>query len=171
MNPYKHQFKDGEKRERTSRPEGVTIIGITAILTAAINLSGGLFLILYQNESILQDRFVLPGFLDTETSTVIISTAGIIMIVLGLILPLISFGLLRGRNWAWNGSVGLLVLGGILFVVMSFSNGQVDNNNDRWIVPAIITGAATYYLYRPHVRKYFGKENNNMTRPSSYHRS
>lgn len=152
MNPYKYHLKGGKNKGTISRPTGVTVLGIIAILTTVINLSGGIFLILYQNESALQDRYVLPGFLGF-----VISTIGMIMITLGLVLPLVAFGLLRGRNWAWNGSVGLLVACGIVFVLMAFSTDQINNNddNDRWILPAILTGVAIYYLYRPHVRAYF----------------
>jgi hypothetical protein len=178
MNPYKYHLKDVKNNGTISRPTGVTVLGITAILTTVISLSGGIFLILYQNESALQDRYVLPGFPDPESLGVVISTTGMIMITLGLVLPLVAFGLLRGRNWAWNGSVGLLVACGIVFVLMAFSTGQINNNddNDRWILPAILTGAAIYYLYRPHVRTYFRGESDasgavspsTSSAPSSY---
>jgi Ca2+/Na+ antiporter len=166
MNSYKYHFRDRKNKGTISRPTGVTVLGIIAILTTVINLSGGIFLILYQNESALQDRYVPPGPL-----VGVISTIGMIMITLGLVLPLVAFGLLRGRNWAWNGSVGLLVACGIVFVLMSFSTNQINNNNDndRWILPAILTGIAIYYLYRPHVRAYFrGKSDaSGVASPSS----
>ena len=80
-----------------------------------------------------------------------------------------SYGLLKGKGWAWTITIILIIIG-IAIQIVSTSVGSVctassslhnTNNATSGIVGSIIGIAINivilYYLYRPHVKAYFGK--------------
>ncbi|MDQ4073327.1 MAG: hypothetical protein M3162_03375 [Thermoproteota archaeon] len=70
---------------------------------------------------------------------------------LGTASIVVSFGLYRGRSWAWT---LLLVLAGFGAAGYLFNmvNGRLIS-----IVGVIINSIIIYYLYRPHIRRFFGR--------------
>jgi uncharacterized membrane protein len=70
---------------------------------------------------------------------------------LGIASIVVSFGLYRGKSWAWT---LLLVLAGFGAAGYLFNmvNGRIIS-----IVGVIINSFIIYYLYRPHIRRYFGR--------------
>lgn len=58
---------------------------------------------------------------------------------------------MKGREWAWTAKVVLSVVS-IVFGVVSLVAG-----NWLSIINIIISGIIIYYMYRPHVKAYFGK--------------
>jgi hypothetical protein len=74
--------------------------------------------------------------------------------------------LLKGKGWAWTITIILIIIG-IAIQIVSTSVGSVlvgfhnTNNVSSGIAGSIIGIAINivilYYLYRPHVKAYFGK--------------
>ena len=58
---------------------------------------------------------------------------GAVFLALAIVSFVVAYGLLKGRGWAWT-----------VTVILS-------------IISIIISGIILYYLYRPHVKAYFGK--------------
>ncbi len=76
---------------------------------------------------------------------------GGILIAIGVLSFMVAYGLLKGKSWAWTLTVVLSIIS-IVLNVISIATGNVTS-----IVSVIISGIILYYLYRPHVKAYFGK--------------
>jgi hypothetical protein len=138
-----------------SRPTGVTIIAILNIIGGIIMLIGGLFLI---TAGALIPSLPPSAFEDSDLSGIPISllgggaiAVGAFTIALGIVSFVVAYGLMKGLGWAWTVTV-------ILSIISIVSNAiSIASGNFGGIVSIIISGVILYYLYRPHVKVYFGK--------------
>jgi len=104
---------------------------------------------------------------------VISAAIGSVLLVIGIGYLAMSYGLLKGRGWAWTTTIILMFIG-IAIQIISTTSGTVLNasllsnsssNNVNTVNSGIIGGiigiainvAIVYYLYRPNVKAYFGK--------------
>jgi cytochrome bd-type quinol oxidase subunit 2 len=104
---------------------------------------------------------------------VISAAVGSVLLVIGIGYLAMSYGLLKGRGWAWTITIILMFIG-IAIQIISTTSGTVFNasllsnsssNNANTVNSGIIGGiigiainvAIVYYLYRPNVKAYFGK--------------
>ena len=104
---------------------------------------------------------------------VISAAVGSVLLVIGIGYLVMSYGLLKGRGWAWTITIILMFIG-IAIQIISTTSGTVFNvsllsnsssNNVNTVNSGIIGGiigiainvAIVYYLYRPNVKAYFGK--------------
>ena len=76
---------------------------------------------------------------------------GTVIIAIGLYRSLLPYGLLKGIGWAWTATIILSIIG-IILNALSIALGNMAG-----IISIVISGAIIYYLYRPHVKAYFGK--------------
>lgn len=76
---------------------------------------------------------------------------GIIVIILGIISFIVAYGLLKGVGWAWSLTV-ILSIASIVLNAISIASGNFGG-----IISIIISVIILYYLYRPHVKSFFGK--------------
>jgi hypothetical protein len=76
---------------------------------------------------------------------------GGILIAIGIFSFVVAYGLLKGKDWAWTLTVVLSIISVVLNAI------SVAMGNIASIVSIIISGIILYYLYRPHVKAYFGK--------------
>lgn len=76
---------------------------------------------------------------------------GGILLALAIVSFLVAYGLLKGLRWAWTVTVILSIIS-IVFNAISLATGNIAS-----IISIIISGIILYYLYRPHVKAYFGK--------------
>jgi hypothetical protein len=76
---------------------------------------------------------------------------GGILIAIGIFSFVVAYGLLKGKAWAWTLTVVLSIIS-IVLNAISVALGNIAS-----IVSIIISGIILYYLYRPHVKAYFGK--------------
>jgi hypothetical protein len=79
---------------------------------------------------------------------------GIGLLAISIASFVVAYGLLEGLGWAWTVTV-ILSITSIVFNVISIATGNIVA-----IISIIISGIILYYLYRPHVKAYFGKELN-----------
>jgi hypothetical protein len=64
---------------------------------------------------------------------------------------IVAYGLLKGIKWAWTLTVVLSIIR-IVLNAISLVTGNLGG-----IVSIIISGIILYYIYRPHVKSYFGR--------------
>lgn len=134
------------------RPTGVTIIAILNIIGGIIMLFGVIALV--AAGSILPSMQIPDNQLSGVPSWLLGTGAiaiGIIIIILGIISFVVAYGLLKGIGWAWSLTVVLSI---IVIVLNAIS---IVSGNPGGIVSIIISAIIIYYLYRPHVKSFFGK--------------
>lgn len=119
------------------RPIGVTILAILEIISGAIAIGMGVFFgALWGSMGI--------GTMEFAGGAVIGAISSII-IALGAISFLMAWGLLKGKPWAWTITLILTIIS-LIFDLPSMN-----------IIGLIIDIVILYYLFRPHVKAYFGK--------------
>ena len=139
--------------EIKKRPTGVTIIAILIIIGGILLLLAGIAGVVVGSLSISQ--IIGLGF-------VII---GAIILAVGIGYLVVSYGLLKGKRWSWTITVVLLFIGiaidvasiifGSFAINMNISNSLSANSGS--VASIIISIIILYYLYRPHIKSYFGK--------------
>lgn len=144
------------------RPLGVTILAILNVIGGIIMIVGGLVIIavaaFVPNLSSLDEEaaeefeseMMMEG-LSPEMFGPVVGSLGGISIALGIASLIVAFGLFKGKGWAWTISM-ILAFIGIAMAVVFLALGQFGN-----IVSIVINGIILYYLFRPHVKAYFGK--------------
>jgi hypothetical protein len=76
---------------------------------------------------------------------------GGVLLALAIVSFVVAYGLLKGLGWAWTVTVILSIIS-IVLNAISIAAGNIAS-----IISIIISGIILYYLYRPHVKAYFGK--------------
>ena len=80
-----------------------------------------------------------------------------------------SYGLLKGKGWGWTVTIILIIIGIVIQIVSTSVITASSLENTKNVISGIV-GSITfpligiainivilYYLYRPHVKAYFGK--------------
>ena len=122
------------EKKKKKTPFGIIIISILTVISGLI-----LFAMSFVSLMILSPlgplRFMGSMFL------LILGTASII----------VSFGLYKGKGWSWT---SLLILSGFgaAGYLLNIVNGQSFS-----VIGLVINAIIIYYLYKPHIRKFFGK--------------
>jgi len=140
-----------------SRPTGVTIIAILNIIGGILMLAGGLVLVAagafipsLPPSTLEGSGMDLSGVPLSFLGGGAIAIGGVI-IALGIISFIVAYGLMKGLGWAWTLTVVLSIISIVLNAI------SIATGNFGGIVSIIISGIILYYLYRPHVKAYFGK--------------
>jgi hypothetical protein len=95
---------------------------------------------------------------------------GAVLVVIGVGYLVMSYGLLKGKGWAWTITIILTVISIAIQIVSGITNSMIVasiSNDGSSIMSGLIgqiIGIAIniiilYYLYRPHVKAFFGKSN------------
>ena len=137
-----------------TRPTGVTIIAILNVISGIVMLAGGVGLAAIGSilptmttlDPNASGQLAVAGFLGVGGIAV-----GGILIILGIISFVVAWGLLKGKGWSWSVTMILSIIS-IVIGVISVVAGSIGS-----IVNIIIAGIIIYYLYRPHVKAFFGK--------------
>ena len=137
-----------------TRPTGVTIIAILNVISGIVMLAGGVGLAAIG--SILPTMTTLDPNASGQLAVAgLLGVGGIavggILIILGIISFVVAWGLLKGKGWSWSVTMILSIIS-IVIGVISVVAGSIGS-----IVNIIIAGIIIYYLYRPHVKAFFGK--------------
>jgi lysylphosphatidylglycerol synthetase-like protein (DUF2156 family) len=125
-----------------SRPLGVTIIAILIVIAGILTLLVGIGSIAIGPLTSLGLVFV---------------AAGVVSLVIGIAYLVMGYGLWKGKGWAWTISMIVLIIG-IIIKLISLPRAVASGSNfSEDIVSIAISAFILYYLYRPHVKAYFGK--------------
>src|SRR5919112_1129569 len=163
--------------QKVNRPLGVTIIAILAIISGILLLFGGIGLIitgaLFNAASL--DITTNPNGLQSFGSML-----GMALIIIGSILLLIgigylimSYGLLKGKGWARSIKIVLTIISIVIQIISGITSyifaASITNSNNSaiygisgQIIGIIINFVILYYLYRPSVKEFFGKNSTSI---------
>jgi hypothetical protein len=166
------------ERTSKSRPTGVTIIAILSIIVGVIALFIGISSVIAGSflSSLPPSAFnegnqtingnltssggiPLSGIQPSLFGSIAIAIGGV-LIAIGIVYLVVAYGLLKGKRWAWTVSVIISIINIVLNAVSIAASAGA---NVGAIVIIIISGVILYYLYRPHVKAYFGKGINPST--------
>jgi hypothetical protein len=142
-----------------SRPRGVTITATLNIIIGVAGLIFGIGFIIQDAvlHPLVESAFDLPRQnLSAEQASIpgFGITLGAVFVPLAIVSFIVASGLLKDRQWAWTAA---LVLSIISIVWYAFTVAIIPSNGGRTL--GVIIGAVTiYYLYRPHVKAYLGRE-------------
>jgi len=139
-----------------NRPTGVTIIGILTIIGGIMMLGSGIALaalaaVVPNFASMNGINSQMPSFIPANYLAIASTAFGSILIVIGIISLIVAYGLFKAKKWAWTINVALSLIN-IAMGIISMVTGNFGS-----IVSIAISGIILYYLYRPHVKAYFGK--------------
>jgi hypothetical protein len=163
--------------QKQSRPRGVSIIAILIIIAGVLSLLLGIGLVVI-------GPFLMNGPQTTSNNLgsqigpqilgIIFLVFGAISLALGVANLVMAYGLWKGKGWAWTISIIVLFIGiaiDIISVSITSAAGVFSNTGSNLlgdivssIVSIGISAFIVYYLYRPHVKAYFGKT---ISMPSS----
>jgi hypothetical protein len=157
-----------------SRPIGVTIVAILTIIAGAFSLIFGIGLITLGvvlptlppsvfNQSQLQGNLTIDGQappIPPGTPPMALQSLlgglgiafGAVLVGIGIVSFIVAYGLLKGRGWAWTATIILSIIS-IVWNAITIATAA----NFGGIISIIIDAIIIYYLYRPHVKAYFGK--------------
>jgi Predicted membrane protein (DUF2127) len=156
-----------------SRPTGVTIIAILTIIGGAFSLIFGTGLITLGavlptlppsvfNQSQIQGNLtggqappIPPGTPPMAVQSFLGGLGiafGAVLVAIGIVSFIVAYGLLKGRGWAWTVTIILSIIS-IVWNAITIATAA----NFGGIISIIIDAIIIYYLYRPHVKAYFGK--------------
>jgi hypothetical protein len=164
------------------RPMGVSALSIASIAAAVVMVSSGAYFIAYapfihaewhtssrQSSShwLANPTYLIPLSL-VHITEADIAIFGWIAIALASVPALVSFGLFRGRSWSWNASIIFFAMTSATLLVTISSRGGggsiliqeeeiAVNSIVQSLVYAGLSIAALYYLTRPRVKTFFGK--------------
>ena len=93
---------------------------------------------------------------------------GAIVLAVGVGYLIVSYGLLKGKGWAWIITVILTIVAIVVQIVSgitaSMFNASFTEDTNTFVTGIIaqivgiaINGVILYYLYRPNVKTFFGK--------------
>jgi hypothetical protein len=120
---------------KPSRPRVVTVLGILAMLIGLFGIVGGIGLLLNAN-------------------MILASLDALIAEVIGVLYVAAGIGFLPGRGWAW--ALGIVV--SIVSLIVSVVEHPAVH---AYGIPgAIVAVIVVYYLTRPYVRAFFGRDSN-----------
>jgi hypothetical protein len=161
------------------RPLGVTVIAILVVIGGIMSLFGGISLVIV-------GALLSTSFTDVSTSSpfigslfgVLSASLGAVLLVVGVGYIIMSYGLLKGKGWAWTITI-ILTLIGIAINIISAITGGVSNistinnmNGDSnsfiygivgSVIGIAISVAIIYYLYRPRVKLFFDKTSSKIS--------
>jgi lysylphosphatidylglycerol synthetase-like protein (DUF2156 family) len=146
------------------RPAALTTVTILSIINGVVLLVGGVASILIvptiisslvSNDlsNLTNTEDLSPQFGTVLTNAIInvVYIVSSVAIALGLAWFGLAWGLFTGKGWAWL----ITVIFAIITVVVSIIG--VLSGSITSIPTLIINGVILYYMYRPHIKSYFGR--------------
>ncbi len=146
------------------RPAALTTVTILSIINGIVLLVGGVASILIvptiisslvsNDLSNLTNTEDLSPQFETVLTNAIINVVYIVSsvaIALGLAWFGLAWGLFTGKGWAWLITVIFAIIT-VVFSIIGVLSGSITS-----IPTLIINGVILYYMYRPHIKSYFGR--------------
>jgi hypothetical protein len=155
-------------QNKQHRPTGVTIIAILTIINGILLVVSGIALLalgaLFSANSTSTSSQAIAQFFGT-----IFAVVGGVLLAIGIGYIIMFYGLLKGKGWAWAITVILTIIGIAIQIVSTSVIIASSLENTKNVISGIVSSitfpliglainiAILYYLYRRHVRAYFGK--------------
>ncbi len=129
---------------KPSRPSGVAVLAVLDLIVGILAFIGGVFMIAVGGSGLLST----VGYGAYSGFAV---GFGAFAIIVGLFAVVVGWGMWSGRTWAWLLAVVLYAIG-ILFGFTSLAAGSLSS-----IVGLVIDVFLLWYMFRPHVKAFFGR--------------
>jgi hypothetical protein len=130
------------------RPTGVSILAVLQILGGIFFFGFGIILLILAGfvgiAGFIPDVSAFPAFIGGT----ILGIIGGVMLVIGVLSFVVAYGYWNGLSWAWTIGIVITVIGLIVDLV----------SLPQSIIGLILSGIILYYLTRPNVKRWFGKE-------------
>lgn len=146
------------------RPADLTTVTILSIINGIVLLVGGVVSILIvptlvstllsnDMSNLTNTENLSPQFGIALTNAIInvVYVVSSVAIALGLIWFGLAWGLFSGKGWAWLITVIFAMISVVVSIVGVLSGSMTS------IPTLIINGVILYYMYRPHIKSYFGR--------------
>ena len=147
------------------RPAGITVIAILIVIGGIFLLIGGISLLglgaflSTASEDIIQSNDISADLTQLASLGMIPLVLGVVMLILGIAYLIVSYGLLKGKGWAWIITIIVTIIGLIMQIISAIIVGSITSS--IWyglashIVGIIISGVIIYYMFRPHVKAFY----------------
>lgn len=152
---------------KQSRPRGVTIIAILIIIAGVLSLLIGVGLVVIGPFIMnVSPNSNLGSQIEPQVLGLVFVVFGAISLALGVANFVMAYGLWKAKGWAWTISIILLFIGiAVDMISISITSAGVFSNTGSNLLGDILSSIISigisafivYYLYRPHVKAYFGK--------------
>jgi hypothetical protein len=149
--------------EKKHRPVGVTIIAILTIIGGLVFVGSGItaatfvpFLLSHVSVSKINttssgNGAALTSVMISPRLAYVAEGIGVALIAIGIAYLVMAYGLWKGKGWAWTLTIVLSFIG------IGLGVGSLVTGNIASIIHLVINGVIIYYLYRRHVKVFFGK--------------
>lgn len=135
------------------RPTGITILAVLQIIGGVLSLLAGI-------SSLLFGGLMVSGAVDNTSGAAAAAEVGPLMvaggglaIISGLLGLIAGYGLFTLKGWGWTLAMLFAVLNILHNLLRMFGEAGVPSA----IVGIVISGLVLYYLFRPSVKRAFGK--------------
>lgn len=152
---------------KQSRPHGVTIIAILIIIAGVLSLLIGIGLVVIGPFIMnVSPNSNLGSQIEPRVLGLVFVVFGAISLALGVANVVMAYGLWKGTGWPWTTSIILLFIGiAVDMISISITSAGIFSNTGSNLLGDILSSIISigisafivYYLYRPHVKVYFGK--------------
>jgi hypothetical protein len=164
------------------RPFGVTIIAVLAIIDGVLLVFGGLSFLAFgtffatvpMQDIVIklqqQQQQELQSVADLQALTQFFSSIGFIIggiiLALGIAYLAVSYGLLKGKGWAWTVTIVVSVIAIVVQIISVITTANALFTYDigassvgivSHIIGIALNAIIIYYLFRPHVKTFFGR--------------
>jgi uncharacterized membrane protein (DUF2068 family) len=130
----------------TQRPTGITVIAILMIIGGLILLFTGL-VPLFLGPIISFDSDIAASQIG-----LLITIGGLVLVAEGIASLIVSWGLLKGKEWARVITLIISIIA-IIFAIITL----VSSEDLIHIISVIIYGLIIYYMFTDKVKAYFGR--------------
>ena len=149
------------------RPDGITVIAILIVIGGIFLITGGISLIglgtflSMASEDIIQSNDISSDLTQLASLGMIPSVIGSILLILGIAYLIVSYGLLKGKGWAWVITIIVTIIGLIIQIISAIIAGSITSSVLYGLVSHIvgifISGVIIYYMFRPNVKAFYRK--------------
>jgi hypothetical protein len=165
------------------RPFGVTIIAVLAIIDGVLLVFGGLSFLAFgtffatvpMQDIVIklqqqQQQQELQNVAELQALTQFFSSIGFIIggiiLALGIAYLAVSYGLLKGKGWAWTVTIVVSVIAIVVQIISAITTANALFTYDigassagiiSHIIGIALNAIIIYYLFRPHVKVFFGR--------------
>lgn len=142
-----------------ARPTGVTLVGVFLLISAAIAIFAGISDVhAVVTHSAMLGHAIIPEslgpFRELFTVDSLFLATGTFHIAIGVLALVPAFGLLKRKAWSWKFAIGFALFEAAYSIRANVTGTGIDYT---MLGVLAINIAILYYLFRPHVRSYFGK--------------
>lgn len=133
-----------EESDWGNRPLGISVLAMLDLVGGILALVGGGLVVTGSSTPTIYGHGAITGL-----AAMIV---GVLFILLGILLFAAGWGGWSGKGWAWTLNI---ILGGLAIVIYLFS---IVLGEWSYVVGLVIEPYILWYLWRPHVKAYFGKD-------------